>query len=443
MVALLFVLPAFGGRVYGNDAGAGRIIVCFRCDDIFALKGHPDGRLYETKKKIIEIFRDNGIPLTLGVIPAVHMSVSGHPPAYRKLTPDDPVASLLKGVAHDRGFEIALHGLTHRPNSISRVSEWIGLPREEQISRIGTAKKILQEALGGVRVKTFVPPWNSFDLNTLEAVKANGLEYLSGDTGIVRNRPFAIRSSEEREYFKVNMVPATCSLAEFRHAAGLALGDRPRSMLVVVFHPYDFPEYGKARGTAAFDLPGLNGLLREIRSDARMEFARIGDVAPDMAPASRYTAACRYRIMLKAAMTVVPRTLLDDAGFTDRGTGRWLDKGRYLGEREYEYLFYRSLSVLILLCALACIPVGLLAALLVSKITAPGRPAPRFAGSRAVIFTTGLLLLELHAEILSSPNMCGLLLVYCTSCATLFLSYSVFMRIKGTRNNTGGLPLPR
>ena len=434
LIVLVMAAVVPGVLKSDNSGPPEKITVCFRCDDFFASEGRPSGRLYETKKGIIGIFRGNRIPLTIGVVPNVHNSLSGYGIPYRRLTASDPVAALLREVRDDPLFEIALHGLTHAPNAYSKVSEWIGLSAATQTAGIEKGKRMLLDAMGYYDLKTFIPPWNSFDLNTLRALKANGLENLSGDTGIVRNKPFAARNRDERKYFGVRMIPATCGLAELDEAIKLAEAGPSAQIIVVVFHPYDFREYRRGGTPVSFDLAGLDVLLKRIRQDDRLRFLRLRDIGGNAVSASRYTAACRYCMVLRALKVFLPGDALHYAGFIDEGTGHWLDKGRYLTEEEYSRLFTRALVLLILSGASAGVAAGVLVQIIMRKRTDTKRIAV-FVFMLFTLFVLGLLFMELRSEILSAPGMIGLLAAYCTFFVSLSLTAFILMAINDHMND--------
>jgi Uncharacterized protein conserved in bacteria (DUF2334) len=136
--------------------------------------------------------------------------------------------SLFKEYAHC--LEPLLHGYAHQT-----VSRWSGLSEfnhaitlEVQVARLADAKAFLESQLG-VAVKTFVPPWNTYTAETLEALKRTGFECLSGANGhgaVCENLFF---------------VPGTCSLTELPAAMQAASQDA-QALVPVLFHEYDFKE---------------------------------------------------------------------------------------------------------------------------------------------------------------------------------------------------------
>lgn len=81
------------------------------------------------------------------------------------------------------GSEIALHGYRHQTNQFSRpwrreYFEFRVLDQEEQAERIRQGTEIILQTLN-THPKTFIPPWNLLDLNTLLACKKNGYKIVS------------------------------------------------------------------------------------------------------------------------------------------------------------------------------------------------------------------------------------------------------------------------
>ncbi|HEX8948652.1 MAG TPA: hypothetical protein VF790_06805, partial [Dissulfurispiraceae bacterium] len=238
----------------------------------------------------------------------------------------------------------------------------------------------------------------------------------------------------EREYFGIRMVPATCGLTELGKAVRLAETGSSAQVIVVVFHPYDFREYRKdGGGTAPFDLAGLDNLLKLIRQDDRLKFLRVRDIGENAANASRYSAACRYCMVLRALKLFLPEQALRNAGLIDKGTGHWIDKGRYLTEGEYGRLFTKALALLIVFCFVAGMAAGLLLSIVMKRRTDTKRVAI-FVFMLFMLFVFSLMFMESRLEILSAPGMVGLLAAYCTFFVSLSLTAFILMAINDHMN---------
>ena len=105
-----------------------------------------------------------GVPHTLGVIPS-------HPSG--ELLSDDPdMVAYLNSIKGTTGVELALHGWQHS------ASEFAGLTLTQAQAKITSGLAELQSTLGIVP-KTFIPPYNAFNSNTLQACVNKGLTRFS------------------------------------------------------------------------------------------------------------------------------------------------------------------------------------------------------------------------------------------------------------------------
>src|SRR5688572_654969 len=149
--------------------------VFFRYDDFSATSCDVVDR------GLVEVFGKHGLCCTFAVIPRV---TEGE---YRDATLRSSVElgaekkELLNGAVRSKVVDVALHGLNHRSNGLGMPhSEFRGLEYSAQADKIAAGKAVLEQAVGHP-VKTFVPPWNTYDENTLAALKSSGLECLSAN----------------------------------------------------------------------------------------------------------------------------------------------------------------------------------------------------------------------------------------------------------------------
>ncbi len=137
-----------------------RAIVIFRIDD-------PQPQWKEnTLKRAANLFIDEGVPVTLGVIPKPHnrSSILNYPSFIfflRRLT-------MIR-----RSFEVAQHGYTHLSlTKFKGSSEFGGISFEKQIDMMRKGKEILKSA--GFEPRTFIPPFDTYDSNTIRAASELG-----------------------------------------------------------------------------------------------------------------------------------------------------------------------------------------------------------------------------------------------------------------------------
>jgi len=220
--------------------------------------------------KFINTFRDHGIPLTLGVIPYIVADI--HDPGPQKVDAlSKAKINVLKPAIRSKMLEIALHGYFHqtiRPSTES-YTEFSGLNYENQIQRITEGKGLL-ERLFGVKVTTFIPPWNSYDLNTIQVLERTGFRTLSGGF----YGPGKMSS-------KLQFLPATCEILELPEAIAMArtMPD-PSPVIVVMLHTHDFLESGHPHGALLF--ADLVKLLKWVISQKDVHFYTITEATKVM-----------------------------------------------------------------------------------------------------------------------------------------------------------------
>ena len=185
--AVLVVVCLAMGRLQAAD-----VTVVFRCDDYSAASNTA------LEVRLIETFRQRDIPLVFGVIPFIGASDSREGSEL-----SDEKAAILREAVEAGTVDVALHGYSHQKSG--PWTEFAGLPYDEQVRRLSHGVTLLSEAVG-VRVTTFVPPYNTYDENTLRAMEHLGFVCLSaGKTGCVGE-------------YSLSFLPSTCGLANARQA---------------------------------------------------------------------------------------------------------------------------------------------------------------------------------------------------------------------------------
>ncbi len=164
MAAIL--LTSFTLSVTEETPRRARTIVIFRMDD--PQPGWKEGRL----RRSIELFTEERIPVTLGVIPKPLNKFSvGDFPSF---------LSFIRRTVRVRGglFEIAQHGYTHlEMTDVGGASEFAGLPLASQLEMMERGRDILSSA--GLDPVTFIPPYDTYDDGTLEAARRAGFTVFS------------------------------------------------------------------------------------------------------------------------------------------------------------------------------------------------------------------------------------------------------------------------
>lgn len=213
------------------------VFVVFRYDDYSA-----KGEYTDLEKRLIEEFARRKISCTFGVIPHVCAGDPNDDSPQANLPLSGDKAQLLRAAVNQGVVELALHGCTHQALKAAagaRKAEFRGLAREEQLTKIRKGQDLLQE-LCRHPVFTFIPPWNAYDLNTVDVLEECGFTCLSANRG-----GSGVASSS------LSFLPATCELSNLRLTLKSTLkSPDPRPTIVVTFHAYDFSEL---KGRLAFD----------------------------------------------------------------------------------------------------------------------------------------------------------------------------------------------
>lgn len=112
-----------------------------------------------------------------------------------------------------------------------------------------------------------MPPWNSYDSTTVEALRRAGYRYVSAAWDVPRNVPHV-------------SIPRTTSLPNLKQAIAVARRFGWFSPTVVaVLHDYDFVESQEPE--ASFRIADLRELLAWVKSQPALRVSTIGDAVRD------------------------------------------------------------------------------------------------------------------------------------------------------------------
>lgn len=145
----------------------GQIPVVFRYDDYTA--GLCED-VFFVEKRLFEIHDKYHIPLAVGVIPM----------GWSVPLADDPERLILLKEFINKGIaEIGIHGFSHENHSVDAVnSEFRDVPYNIQLEKLSLSKKYLNKWLNH-DVTIFMPPWNTYDENTLKILELLDFSILS------------------------------------------------------------------------------------------------------------------------------------------------------------------------------------------------------------------------------------------------------------------------
>jgi hypothetical protein len=237
------------------------IIVIFRYDDYSALSRT------DLELSIIEVCRKNGIAMTFSVVPFV---VEGdvHDPSPRMIIPlsTEKVKILNDGFA-EGVLDIALHGYSHQTNNAGQFSEFTGLDYGTQVEKLTKGRQFLANLLKAP-VDIFVPPWNAYDLNTLQALKALRFSTISADrTGVAEKNS------------KLKFLPCTCSMRRLKESAIQSARNilELQPVIVVLFHDFEFLDIDANRGMLT--LQEFADLVRWLKSQEDVRILSISQAS--------------------------------------------------------------------------------------------------------------------------------------------------------------------
>jgi peptidoglycan/xylan/chitin deacetylase (PgdA/CDA1 family) len=224
------------------------VTIFFRYDDYSALS-HP-----AVDQGVIDIFSRHGVTCTFAVVPAItsiYPWVEGSDQQELPLTAEKKAE--LREAVRGGAVDLALHGWRHLANEHTchpDPSEFRGLSLEEQTRILQRGRDFLAEAVGSSPT-LFVPPWNSYDANTVKALEQCGFRGLSAS----RYSPWPEKST------RLAFAPYTTELGGMRAAIEAARRSGEDAPVVgVMMHPYDFQESEDKRAVIS-----LSRFEQEIR----------------------------------------------------------------------------------------------------------------------------------------------------------------------------------
>jgi peptidoglycan/xylan/chitin deacetylase (PgdA/CDA1 family) len=234
--SLIFLSYPFSGTASAVEPKT--ITVVFRYDDYSS----KSPIIFE--EKIIEAFKTYHLASTFAVIPYVTDGKMEDPSPQGVIPLSADRAEILKEAMASNVVQVAQHGYSHQTRASPQkgvYTEFDGLDYDSQRQRIIMGKELLEKMLDK-QIVTFVPPWNSYDLNTLRVLEELNFSTISASLG----RPV-------KDPSPLNFLPETASLLQLQDAIQAARKSRDaRPIVVVLFHPFDFKEVDKDKGKVTF-----------------------------------------------------------------------------------------------------------------------------------------------------------------------------------------------
>ncbi|MDD5405241.1 MAG: DUF2334 domain-containing protein, partial [Sulfuricella sp.] len=214
-----------------------------------------------------------GIPLTVAVIP-FRRQEGGLIPLSRER------AAHLLDAQRAGVIEVAQHGYCHESSRGGKrpPSEFMGEDASRQIELIGEGRALLGTIFDKT-VSGFVPPWNTFDANTTQALEKLKYGYLSAswelDAGCSPG---------------LSYLPRTCLMVELQETlSALEAFASLDPVVVAVMHHHDFSESGNP--LAPSDLNRFKVLLQTLTRHERVQTMTLSKLAGE--PLAHHTSRQR------------------------------------------------------------------------------------------------------------------------------------------------------
>ena len=193
-----------------------KIQVAFRLDDPSATSDHG------LEKAIVHIAKQNNVQFTFATIP------------FKNNDNPDPIyfRQKLNHISDAYNIEVALHGYKHEDiSNLPKPSEFKEQDVKIQFEKIKNGKNFLERAFNA-KIVGFVPPWNSFDENTIKIIKDLGMKYISAGWDPQYNPNYHIK-----------LLPRTCHLNDIENAVTIARRMKKNCAIIPVMHHHDFEEH--------------------------------------------------------------------------------------------------------------------------------------------------------------------------------------------------------
>jgi predicted deacetylase len=196
------------------------------------------------------------MPIVVAVVPNISAEVRNrYNTIFFPIENDVQSVSLLnRGL--ENGFQLALHGLTHQTHRDRSATEYANLPFESQLQSIRKGMNHLSRVFPNAPLEVFIPPWNSFDDSTVDAVGKTGLRIVCGGENI-----------EAYSKNGVLVVPGWALKGFINYLRYYSLDDFAcllgGSSIVIMMHSYDFV---KTASRYTLSLDEFGAVLGEIRT---------------------------------------------------------------------------------------------------------------------------------------------------------------------------------
>mgnify|MGYP002700258740 CR=1 FL=1 len=251
------------------------INIALRFDDPSVSSNHA------LEKEVIAICYRHGVKINFAVIPYKIID--------EKLSPLTPSAAKHLVDAEDKGWiEISQHGHSHQNRSPAGLSpsEFTSCPLDDQLGFLNAGKNLLNEIFKK-KNRGLVPPWNSFDKNTLVAARKLDFNFVSAGWEL----PLDYRESETK------ILPRTAQVSNLmidvrKYRAYAALSP----VIIAVIHHYDFIESNEKN--AKFDLRGFEKIIKYISTSNHVRMTSLESIAKNLSSKNTFFAHSTHKFLL-------------------------------------------------------------------------------------------------------------------------------------------------
>ncbi len=259
MIKKILLVNFFLFFILLTGSGQSKIKMIFRYDD-YLLK---PSRISDS---VLYFFQKNDIPLCIAIIPFNKNDslIYGY---------DSAKINDLKERIQRKEIEVALHGYNHVNESKTSFfrkkmySEFAGVNYETQYEKIAKGKKALDSLLQ-INTDIFVPPFNTYDKNTLKALADLNFKILSAN----------MRGTSGNNL--INYMPATCE--DFSELHDIIKNNKNNDVTIIFyFHPYSFKEGSSEyseNSVKSIEISKFNTLIHWIKKQ-NIRFYTFSDLA--------------------------------------------------------------------------------------------------------------------------------------------------------------------
>ncbi|MDD1725331.1 MAG: DUF2334 domain-containing protein, partial [Euryarchaeota archaeon] len=293
--ALLAMLPTIPAAARPNSSvqASNMKHIIFRDDDIA-----PYAQL-DALKAVNQVHIDKNVPVTMGIVAHPDPGVYGN-----ELLADADALSYLQSLATNPLFEFAQHGYTHSDSAQNTAgtstprmvgtsqyadrlvgagesSEFRGRSYAEQYNKIKQGRDDISTAFE-VTPTTFIPPWNTGDINTLKACAALGFTLYStneADFGVADATIEGIRVQAASLEFPWTETDWNSYMSDLISKTDATLNAAPNGASVVVL--YHFWAFRNSGGSIDPNrIAWLGQYIDHLRDRGDVQFATLSGQKP-------------------------------------------------------------------------------------------------------------------------------------------------------------------